>query len=163
MTSFIKSATSVFDVDSNMSYVEIVYDRYVKNNKKYETYVDYINTEPTAHWEVLKSKKHSIPYVKFLDTMVKKTTEVRQKMAELALENILSYDYDADIYVRLAHSSKILDPTFQPPIINMNSTWQVDFIKKFCKKHLSDVIQECDDDDRLEYFFTVLNIIESEV
>ena len=64
MTSFIKSATSVFDVDSNMSYVEIVYDRYVKNNKKYETYVDYINTEPTAHWEVLKSKKHSIPYVK---------------------------------------------------------------------------------------------------
>ena len=49
MTSFIKSATSVFDVDSNMSYVEIVYDRYMKNNKKYETYVDYINTEPTAH------------------------------------------------------------------------------------------------------------------
>jgi hypothetical protein len=81
----------------------------------------------------------------------------------LALENILSYDYDADIYVRLAHSSKILDPTFQPPIINMNSAWQVDFVKKFCKKHLSDVIQGCVDDDRLEYFFTVLNIIESEV
>lgn len=158
-----KSALSVYDVESKVSYVEIVYDRYIKKGKCYETYVDYISTEPSGDWQQIKSHKRTISYVKFLDTMVKKTVEVQQKIAELTLENFLLSDYETNTYVRVAHSSKILDPTFQPPIINMNSAWQVDVIKKFCKKHLQDVIQECTDLSRLEYFSSVLNIIQSGV
>ena len=59
MTSFIKSAKHVHDVDSDLSYVEIIYDRY-RVNKGYETYTDYINTEPLANWTLLESTKHSI-------------------------------------------------------------------------------------------------------
>jgi len=47
MTSFIKFAKHVHDIESDISYVEVIYDRYV-NGKGYETYNDYINTEPLA-------------------------------------------------------------------------------------------------------------------
>ena len=151
MTSFLKSAKHVFDVESDLSYVEIVYDRYIRN-KGYSTFTDYLNTEPFADWVSLESGNHSIVYEKFLDTMVKKTLEVRQRMAELSLESFLTYDQDIRKYVRVAHAVKILDPTFQPPRINM----------KFCKKSIIDSIQECKKKSRLKYFFNVLKLIELE-
>jgi len=49
MTSFIKSVKHVHDIESDLSYVEIVYDRY-KKGKGYETFTDYMNTEPLADW-----------------------------------------------------------------------------------------------------------------
>jgi hypothetical protein len=161
MTSFIKSAKSVHDVESDLAYVEIVYERYMKG-KGYETYTDYINTEPLADWTYLESEKQSIPYEKFLDSMVKKTLEVRQRMAELILENILSYEQTDRVYVRIAHAMKILDPTFQPPRVNMESAWQMEIIKKLCKKYAPYAIQDCTKKSRLEYFFNVLRIIELE-
>jgi hypothetical protein len=161
MTSFIKSAKSVHDVESDLAYVEIVYERYVKG-KGYSTYTDYINTEPLADWTYLESEKQSILYEKFLDSMVKKTLEVRQRMAELVLENILSYEQSDRVYVRIAHAIKILDPTFQPPRVNMESAWQMELIKKLCKKYAPYAIQHCTKKSRLEYFFNVLRIIELE-
>ena len=80
MTSFLKSAKHVFDVESDLSYVEIVYDRYTRN-KGYSTFTDYINTEPLGDWVSIKSDEKSILYEKFLDTMVKNTYEVQQRMA----------------------------------------------------------------------------------
>ena len=161
MTSFIKSAKSVHDVESDLAYVEIVYERYVKG-KWYETYTDYINTEPLADWTYLESEKQSIPYEKFLDSMVKKTLEVRQRMAELILENILAYEQSDRAYVRIAHAIKILDPTFQPPRVNMESAWQMELVKKVCTRYAAHAIQECTKKSRLEYFFNVLRIIELE-
>ena len=172
---FLKSAKHVFDVESEIKFYikimtllkyveivyEIVYDRYIRN-KGYSTFTDYLNTEPFADWVSLESGNHSIVYEKFLDTMVKKTLEVRQRMAELSLESFLTYDQDIRKYVRVAHAVKILDPTFQPPRINMESAWQVEFIKKFCKKSIIDSIQECKKKSRLKYFFNVLKLIELE-
>ena len=161
MTSFLKSAKHVFDVESDLSYVEIVYDRYTRN-KGYSTFTDYINTEPLGDWVSIKSDEKSILYEKFLDTMVKNTYEVQQRMAELSIESFLTYDQDIRKYVRVTHAVKILDPTFQPPRINMESAWQVEFIKKFCKKSIIDFIQECKKKSRLKYFFNVLKLIELE-
>ena len=159
MSSFIKSAKAVYDVESELEYVEIKYERFVRG-KGYETYVDYINTKPLADWVVLTSKTQSIPYEKFLDTMCEKTFEVRQKMAELALENIVADKQHVNTYIRTAHASKILDPTFQPPWINVKSAWQREFIKKFCTETLADLVQRCDDESRLEYFTDVLRNIQ---
>ena len=50
-----------------------------------------MNTEPLANWQVFESKKHTIPYLKFLDIMVSKTIEVRQRMGELLLDDIITY------------------------------------------------------------------------
>src|SRR6056300_1346526 len=160
MTSFVKSAKAVYDVESDLEYVEIAYERFVRG-KGYETYKDYINTKPLADWVVLTSKTQSIPYEKFLDTMCEKTLEVRQKMAELALENIVADKRHINTYIRTAYASKILDPTFQPPWINVESAWQREFIRKFCVDTLADLIQRCEDESRLEYFFNVLRNIQS--
>ena len=159
MSALFKYAKVVHDVESDLTYVEIVYDMYVRG-QGYQTFTDYMNTEPLADWTVFEAKKHSIPYLKFLDIMVSKTIEVRQRMAELALDVILSSKQTVKTYVRLAHASKILDPSFQPPIINMKSAWQREFIIKFCKKHVPHSIEECIKLDRLEYFFNVLCMIE---
>lgn len=161
MTSFIKSAKAVHDVESDLAYVEIVYERYMRG-KGYETFTDYINTEPLADWTYLKSERQSIPYEKFLDSMLKKTLEVKQRMAELILDNILSYEQSDRTYIRIANAVKILDPTFQPPRVNMESAWQMEFIKKLCKKYVPHAIQVCTKKSRLEYFFNVLRIIELE-
>ena len=160
MSSFLKSAKSVYDVDSDLDYVAITYERFVKG-KGYATYVDYIHTKPSADWVYLKSKTQSIPYEKFLDTMCEKTIEVRQKMAELALQNIVADKQTIHTYIRTSYASKILDPSFQPPWINTKSAWQREFIKKFCMDTLADLIQRCEDESRLEYFFNVLRNISS--
>lgn len=159
MTSFIKSAKAVYDVESKLDYVAITYERYVKG-KGYATYMDYINTKPRANWTELKSESQSIPYEKFLDAMCEKTLEVHQKMAELALQNIVADKQTIHTYIRTAYASKILDPTFQPPWINTESTWQREFIKKFCTDTLADLVQRCTDESRLEYFFNVLRNIQ---
>lgn len=161
MTSFVKSAKHVFDVESDLSYVEIVYDRFVKN-QGYMTFTDYMSTEPRADWTMLMNEKRTIPYDKFLDTMVKNTLEVRQRMAELALENFLSYTQDDRSYVRVVHAIRILDPTFQPPRVNMESAWQMEFIKNVCEEHVLNAIEVCTKKSRLKYFFNVLKIIELE-
>lgn len=161
MTSFVKSAKHVFDVECDLSYVEIVYDRFVKG-EGYTAFTDYINTEPLADWTVLMSEKRTIPYDKFLDAMVKPTLEVRQRMAELALENFLSYIQDNRSYVRVVHAIRILDPTFQPPRVNMESAWQMEFVKNVCEEHVLNAIELCTKKSRLKYFFNVLKIIELE-
>jgi hypothetical protein len=161
MTSFIKSAKHVHDIDSDLSYVEIIYDRY-RVNKGYETYTDYINTEPLANWTLLESTKHSISYEKFLDVMLKKTIEVRQRMAELIIDNLMSYEQPKRVYVRLVHAIKIIDPTFQPPRINIESAWQMELMKKISKRFIPYAIQECVDESRLEYFFNVVKTIDRE-
>jgi len=161
MTSFLKTAKAVYDVESELNYVAITYERFVKG-KGYETYIDYINTMPLANWTVLNSKTHSIPYEKFLDVMCEKTLEVHQKLAELVLENIMTDKKSIHTYIRTTHASKILDPTFQPPWINRKSAWQREFIMKFCRETLPDLIERCEDKSRLEYFFNVLRNIDSE-
>ena len=161
MSSFIKSAKAVYDIDSGLDYVEIEYERFVWG-KGYETYMDYINTKPLADWVILKSKTQSIPYEKFLDTMCEKTFEVTQKLAEIALENIIAEKQHVNTYIRVANASKILDPTFQAPRINVKSAWQREFIKKFCVETLTDLVQRCDNESRLDYFTDVLRSIELE-
>ena len=161
MTSFFKSAKLIHDVESDLTYVEIVYETYSRG-KGYQTFTDYMNTEPLADWQLFEAKTRTIPYLKFLDIMVEKTLEVRQRMAELAVEGFLCNKHDINAYIRLAHATKILDPSFQPPIINMKSAWQRECIIKFCKKHVCSCIEECIKLDRLEYFFNVVRMIEQE-
>lgn len=153
MTSFLKSAKAVHDVEHNLDFVEII------SVKGDETFTDYIKTKPLADWSVIISNTRSIPYEKFIDTMCTKTLEVRRKMATLALSSVPS---SLNTHVRLMHTSKILDSTFQPPYINMKSEWQKKFTKRFCMKILPMLIEECENESRLEYFFNVLKNIKEE-
>ena len=106
MTSFVKSAKAVHDVESDLAYIEIHYDKYTKT-KGYKAFTDYINAEPLGDWTQIQSEERNIRYDKFLETMVTNTTEVQQRLAELALENVLMYDQDDRTYVRIAHREGI--------------------------------------------------------
>lgn len=157
MTSFIRSAKHIHDVDSGLSYVEITYAKY-----GYTMYMDCINTEPLADWTYLQSPDMSIQYDKFLDTMVRKTPEVKYRTAELIMDTIFAHTQKSDVYVRVAHAAKILDPTFQPPYVNAESAWQMNVVKTFCKRHMTHAIRACTNTSRLDYFIRVLRLIELE-
>lgn len=153
MYSFLRSAKVVHDVESDLGYIEIQYD------KGYRTFMDYINAEPLGDWFHIQSEERDIRYDKFLETMVSKTLEVQQRLAELALDNIFATDRTDRIYIRIAHAAKILDPTFQPPRVNMESAWQMEFIKKFCKRTVPEAIQTCTSASRLTHFFNILCVL----
>lgn len=159
MTSFLKRARIVHDVESDLEYVAIEYTKYTPENG-YADFIDYLQTTGLGDWTELVSKKQSIRYENFLDSMVEPTFETKCKMATIALENILCDDNDPRTWVRLMHTAKILDPTFIPPYINMNASWQVKFAEEFCKQTLPDLIERTLNIRRLTKLFNVLKIIE---
>jgi hypothetical protein len=95
--------------------------------------------------------------------MVEKTTEVYHKMAEILIDNILVNKQKINTYIRMIHTLKILDSTFQPPFINPKVKWQRDMIVNFCLNDLRDVIDTCSDTQRLKYFTKVIKNIESDL
>ena len=153
----LSTAKYVYDVDSDLNYVEIVYDKWNGKRMEYNTYTDYLNTQPVGDWSQISwNYTSSADYYKFLDAMVVKTVEVLQRMAELYLDQLLYTKHDPRFYVRLINSIKILDPTFQPPRIDMGSAWQVDFVTKFPKKYIPGIIQTSISKKHLTYFISVL-------
>jgi hypothetical protein len=156
----VSTATHVHDIDSGLDYIEIVYTRWNKKKCEYVTFTDYLNTRPLGDWSRISCRAD---YFKFLDAMVTKTVEVRQRMAELQLEHTLyTGSQDPRFFVRLIHAVKILDPTFQPPRIDMSCDWQVEFVRRFCRKSIPTAIQTCISKKRLVYFTTVMHTLSLE-
>ncbi len=90
MTSFLKSALNVVDLDSNLNYVEIKYTKWNYNSNTYEDFTDYLYTSSKGDWTEITCSKQDIQYENFLQTMVEKTIESTQRMALIALDNLLA-------------------------------------------------------------------------
>src|SRR6056300_582385 len=163
MTSLLKSAHVVHDVEKDASYIEIMYSKYVPD-EGYKTFVDYIRANPIGDWTKIISKKEAVRYEKFIDTMIEKNLETRQKMALHIFENVRG-DLFMDIrtQIRIMNNVKILDPTFEPPFINRRCSWQKQFVRDFCQDILPDIVEHCTNEKRLERFFNVLKLIELEL
>jgi hypothetical protein len=153
--SFLKSAKFINDIELDDEFVEVEYTKYVVGENRYETFVDYFRTTPLGDWVELTSMKENIPLEKFLDSMVEKTTEVLQKMCDVLLE-------ETQCSTRLMHATKILDPTFTPPYVNLSKSWQRTFVDDFCMEVLPEVVYHCTDDARLQKFFNVVRLIQQE-
>jgi len=153
--SFLKSAKFVNDVELGADFVEVEYTKYVVGENRYETFIDYFRTAPRGNWVEITSLKQNIPLEKFLDSMVDRTTEVLQKMCEVILES-------AQCSTRLMYTSKILDPTFTPPVVNLSRTWQRTLVEDFCMNTLPELVYHCNSDRRLEKFYNVVRTIVSE-
>jgi len=163
MTSLLKSAHVVHDVDENKTFIEIMYSKYVPD-EGYKTFVDYLNAQPIGDWTKIVSKKETVRYEKFLDTMIEKNLETRQKMALIMLENVTGDMFvDIKTQIRIMNTIKILDPTFEPPFINRRCSWQKQFVRDFCQDILPDVVERCTNEKRLDRFFSVLRLIELEL
>jgi len=163
MTSILKSAHVIYDVEEDRSYIEILYSKYI-SDEGYNTFIDYLDAKPIGEWTQIISKTRGVRYEKFIDTMIEKTVETRQKMASIMLENIMEYTFNTvSTQIRIMNSVKILDPTFTPPYVNKRCSWQMEFVGTFCKDILPDVIERCTNINRLERFFSVLKLIELEL
>lgn len=163
MTSLLKSAHVVHDVDENKTFIEIMYSKYVPD-EGYKTFVDYLNAQPIGDWTKIVSQKETVRYEKFLDTMIEKNLETRQKMALIMLENVTGDMFvDIKTQIRIMNTIKILDPTFEPPFVNRRCSWQKQFVRDFCQDILPDVVERCTNEKRLDRFFSVLRLIELEL
>jgi hypothetical protein len=159
MSSFLKRALVVHDIESDLAYVEINYLKYVPG-RGYIDFVDYLNTTPRGDWTEIVSRKQSIQYENFLETMLEPTHETRVKMATIALENILCGIVDIKTYIRVMNTVKIIDPTFTPSFINKKSPWQRKYAEYFCREVLPDVIERTMSTKNLLRLFNVLKLIE---
>lgn len=161
MTSFVKSAKVLHDVEKDVPIIEIKYVKYTCGIG-YEEKNDIFETRPIGTWTEIQSISDSLRYEQFLDTMVHKTTETRRKMALVELDGVLCENHNTRSIVRIMNAIKILDPTFSPPIINMKCSWQKKFIRDVCVHQMPEIIKTCTSDLRLEKIFRVLQLIEAE-
>lgn len=161
MTSFVKTARVSHDIEQDTHIIEVEYVKYT-NGIGYENMKDTLNTTPIGTWTSLQSISDTLRYEQFLDAMVHKTIETRRKMALIELENALCENNNTRSIVRIVNAIKILDPTFSPPVINMQCMWQKKFLKDMCRDQLPYVINTCTNDHRLDKFFRVLQLIEVE-
>jgi|TARA_A200000159_G_scaffold157252_1_gene173131 hypothetical protein len=163
MTSFLKSALNVVDLDSNLNYVEIKYTKWNYNSNTYEDFTDYLYTSSKGDWTEITCSKQDIQYENFLQTMVEKTIESTQRMALIALDNLLARKNlgNHDV-IRIMNTCKIVNPTFKVPYINKNNTWQIEFARGFIRDYLPDAIECCLNKKRLSRMFTVLKLIDEQ-
>lgn len=157
MPAFVKEAHVVSD-----SGVSVLVTKYVEG-QGYQDFLMYFETGAIGGWDVIKSRRQCIRLDQFLDAMVEKTLETRRVQATLQLENVLCENNNARSLFRVMHSVKILDPTFVPPIINPACAWQKKLVRLFCTETLPTVIAGCTNEKRLDIFFNVQRVIESEL
>ena len=162
MTTVLKSAHVVYDVEDDTSYIETMYSKLVPD-EGYKTFCDYLRADPVGEWTKIIAKDNGVRYEKFIDTMIEKNLETRQKMASIMLDNILNNVFsNIRTQIRLMNTVKIIDHTFEPPFINKRCTWQREFVATFCKEIQPDIVERCINLSRLERFFNVLKLIELE-
>jgi hypothetical protein len=166
MTTFLKSAKQIIQIEENETIVEIKYDKYLEGFG-FETFTDYFKTtlSGTSNKFVVSNSNDQKPirYEQFLDTMVNKTTDTRRKMISVQLENVLCENKNTHSLIRIMNTVKILDPTFIPPYINVTCSWQKRMVREFCLTTFPKVINSCTSDHRLDVGFRVLQLIESEL
>jgi len=165
MTSFVKSAKQIINIDDNKTEVEIKYDKYLEGFG-YETFIDNFNTSligSNKNYTMHTNNGKSIRYEQFLNTMVNNTTETLRRSVSIQLENVLFENRNIFSLIRIMNSVKILDRTFIPPLINPICSWQKRMVKEFCSTTFPDIIKTSTNNNRLQKLFRVLQLIEEDM
>ena len=90
MTSFVRSAKELFNIENNQHEIEIKYDKYLEGFG-FEKFKDHFATSLLGTESIysVPTNQKSIRYEQFLDTMVHKTTETIRKSVLVQLETIM--------------------------------------------------------------------------
>jgi hypothetical protein len=158
MPSFIREANSFVD-KTNTPHVELKYTRYIQG-MGYVNLAECFSTKPIGNWKTFESKRGSLKYSEFLETKVHKTLEIRRRLIELQLDDVLCENNNIFSIIRVANCIKILDPTFILPVINVRCSWQKKFMKYMATDTLISVANGCKNEYRLERLYLTLIKIE---
>ena len=159
MACYVREALYSYSVEEGTHIIEVVYDKFVPGIGV-KSHRDWIyNTAPSGNWIHLLFDPNQTNYESFLDCMVKKNLDVRRKLCKLVLDN---HDIVIPIYktkIRLMNAIKILDPTFEPPLINRKCGWQIELLNEIYRNTSLRVIATCINEYRLERYFSVVRTI----
>jgi|TARA_B110000285_G_scaffold69389_1_gene79805 hypothetical protein len=159
MACYIREAHYAYYVEEGSHITEIVTEKFVPGigMKQHREWL--YNTAPTGNWTHLTFEPNQTRYDCFLDCMVKKTLDIRRRLCRLALD---SHDTDIAFFktkIRLMNAIKILDPTFEPPVINRKCGWQNELLNEIYWTTSLRVIATCINEYRLERYFSVVRSI----
>ena len=157
MTSYIESATVI----NNGRTIKIDYRTYRPGTmNEYKT--DFLDAVPFGNWTSIQFYRcESVPYHKFLETMVRKNNKVLIKMAGLVHDAFLSDACGSARMEWLLYKLCILDKTFEPGRFNLKCGWQRDLLKDICTTSAVYVIRTCHNNDSLfRYYRTISSQLE---
>ena len=157
MVSYMCNAKYVFDVNSQIDTVEIEYTKHIPGIG-WKKHIDYIDTYPEGDWNELHfSDCSSVKYVDFLTTMVHRSTDVARKIAKVSLDNVSTKNPRK--LLKIMNAVRILDPTFIPPEINVDCTWQNELMEHIAYTVSYRIIATCKNKYRLGRYSRVVQLI----
>jgi hypothetical protein len=156
MAAIITRATVTHNVNSEHDIVEI---HYIKPN--FPKKVTFVDSFPNGNWTDIKfDPDDEVLATDFLHTMVFKNLDVSRKIASLSLERIIEHtEVSWPNYIQTMCAMRILDPTFEPPHINLNCRWQKDLLESIVERTSRTLISTCKNADRLDRYSNALNNI----
>ena len=150
-------AVYVFDVHYQVDIIEIEYVKYVHGNG-WKTHKDWIYTYPEGDWTELNfDDTSSVKYIDFLNSMVFKNLEVQRKIAKLSLDKLSTKGPMKLLKAMCA--IRILDPTFVPPEINLDCTWQLGLLNHIVLVTSYEIIANCKNKTRIDRYSRVVQLI----
>tara|TARA_Y100000389_G_scaffold179289_1_gene193181 strand:- start:1444 stop:1932 length:489 start_codon:yes stop_codon:yes gene_type:complete len=162
MPFYVKEARSFISHATNTPRVEVKYSRY-KEGEGYVNEAACFDAVPIGSWKEIQFAHGSTSFQEFLETMVVNTIDVVRYTALIILEDSICENRKVRSIIRIVNSIKIIDPTFTPPRINKKCSWQINYLKCFCKETFPAVIRACENRVRLEKLFIVLKMITEEL
>lgn len=154
MAAIITQATFTHNVNSEHDIVEI---HYIKPN--FPKKVTFVDSFPNGNWTDIKfDPDDEVLVTDFLQAMVFKNIDVSRKIASLSLERIVDHtEVTWSHFIQTMCAIRILDPTFEPPSINLKCGWQKDLLDSIVKKTSRAIIATCKNAERLDRYSKALN------
>ena len=148
---YVLNAKSSYDVEDSQPVVEITTDRWLPGTG-WKKHTDFVYTRSNGDWSELNfNRTECVKYVNFLNTMVERNLDVCRKIAFIQTEMILER-HNWSSYLRLMNSLTLLDPTFEPPMINLKCRWQRELLESICNEWTKTVVLTCNNCVRLTNF-----------
>ena len=124
------------------------------------SHTDFLYTQSKG-WTYLKFSDDGILYSDFLNTLVEKNVDVYRKMCRIEIDTMINKKHRnlTKINLKIMNAICILDPTFKPPIINVDCGWQRQFLNDICNLTSFHVIATCRNHKRMQRFFNVLRAL----
>jgi hypothetical protein len=146
--------TYTYDVDSKNDIIEVT-----RENHK-----DFVYASPKGQWNNLNfAYNDNVSYADFLKALVRPNLEVCRKIALLRAGHVVDRIYgiqkDNKLAIKLMNCLKIIDPSFEPPIINLKCGWQKKLLDDIVCHWSRNVIVGCNNMYRLERFSNVLQVL----
>lgn len=159
MACYVREARYIYCVEEGSHVIEITVEKFIPGIGMKQHCEWLYHTSPTGNWTNISFEPNQTKYESFLDCMVKKNLDIRRRLCKLALDSHDIMIPTQKIKIRLMNAIKILDPTFEPPLINRKCGWQNELLNEIYRNTSMRVIATCINEYRLERYFSLVRTI----